>query len=103
MTRLSARDLARLTREDAPRGANAAILSGSTVKAVQVTEKQFAAQVEDVLKLLGYRYYHTFWSVHSVAGFPDYLALRGCRAVAIELKREGGKATPAQIEWIDAF
>ena len=37
------------------------------------------------------------------AGFPDLVLVRGNRLVFSELKRENGKPTPAQEDWISAL
>lgn len=70
-----------------------------------VSEKDWQQQVRDLLRLNGWRTYHTHDSRRSDAGFPDVLALHpasGDRFVA-ELKTEKGKATPAQSEWLAWF
>ena len=36
-------------------------------------------------------------------GFPDLIAVRARRGLAIEFKREGQNATPEQNEWLIAF
>jgi hypothetical protein len=65
------------------------------------SEKQFMAEVRDLLKMAGWRSYHTHDSRKSDAGFPDLVAVRGPRVVWIELKAEGGKATAAQLNWLE--
>lgn len=70
--------------------------------AVPLTEKQFAGQVADCAKALGWRRYHTFRSERSPAGFPDEVLARD-RVVFIELKTSKGKPSPFQTEWLDAL
>lgn len=37
-------------------------------------------------------------------GFPDFLVIAGSKLIAIEMKRtKGGRASPAQLEWIQAL
>lgn len=48
----------------------------------------------------------TFWQTPVAAdgeGFPDLIMIRKNRILAVELKRERGKAEPAQIEWLHLF
>ena len=67
------------------------------------TEKQFERQVKDLAKIFGWLYYHTWRSIHSPAGFPDVVMVRGNRIICAELKSEKGKVSPAQQEWLDAL
>lgn len=67
----------------------------------KLTEKQFEAQVKDIARLYGWRYYHTWRSIHSPAGFPDCVMVRPHRLIFAELKREDGKLTPDQEGWIE--
>lgn len=66
------------------------------------SERDFGLEVEDLIKQLGLRYYHTFRAQHSVAGFPDYYIIspKGNGKLIRELKREGFNPTPAQDEWL---
>ena len=66
-----------------------------------ITEKQFAKTFEIECKLGGWRYYHTFLSRFSVAGFPDYCLVKGNRLVFVELKVGKNQPTPEQYEWLD--
>ena len=65
-----------------------------------ISEKQFEGQVKDLAKLFGWRYYHTWRSIHSPAGFPDCVMVRAPRLVFAELKSEIGKLTPDQEAWL---
>lgn len=63
------------------------------------------AQVIEILQWHGWRVFHTWSSLHSDAGFPDVFAIHqrtGDRLVA-ELKRESGKLSVQQIEWLALF
>lgn len=66
-------------------------------------ERELEADVEALLRLNGWRYYHTHDSRRSVAGFPDIVAIRGSSLLALELKREGAKPTPEQYQWLEDF
>lgn len=66
-------------------------------------EAAFAVKVENLLTLYGWRWYHTYRSDRSVAGFPDYVALRGPELIVAELKTERGRVSAAQTEWLDAW
>jgi VRR-NUC domain len=75
-----------------------------------IPEKGWQGTVEDVLKVYGWLYYHApdnrpiNGRIQNVkAGFPDLIAVRGPRHLAIELKRETGKTTPEQDTWLAAF
>lgn len=68
-----------------------------------MTERQWMSQVLKMLRLAGWATYHTFDSRRSTAGFPDIIAIKERRMLAIELKADKGKATPEQIAWIRAF
>jgi hypothetical protein len=68
-----------------------------------MTEKQFQQQILDLARLMGWKVYFTWNSVHSPAGFPDLAMVRGARLIFAELKTDTGKVTPAQTEWLDAL
>ena len=66
-----------------------------------ISEKDFRKQVIDLLKTFHWRYYFTWNSIHSPAGFPDIVAARLSRLIFAELKSDKGKVTPEQQEWLD--
>jgi len=68
-----------------------------------VTEKRLMAQLIDLLTATGWMTYHTFDSRRSTAGFPDLIAIRGARMLAIEVKSEAGRITPEQRAWLVAL
>jgi len=68
-----------------------------------ITEKEFESQIKDLAKILGWKYYHTWRSIHSPAGFPDCCFVKPPRLVFAELKSEKGKVSPAQQEWLDSL
>jgi len=67
---------------------------------MEITEKQFEAQVKDLAKLFRWKYYHTWRSIHSPAGFPDCVMIRDGLIIFAELKSEKGKLTEEQEAWI---
>jgi hypothetical protein len=70
-----------------------------------LSEKAFLAQVVQLAKLRNWLCYHTHDSRHSARGFPDLVLVRprtGGLLVA-ELKTDGGRLTPEQSAWLDAF
>ena len=68
----------------------------------KLTEKEWQAHVIETATLFGWRCYHTFDSRRSADGFPDLVMVRE-RVVWAELKRETGKLTVAQWDWITAL
>lgn len=75
-----------------------------------VTEREHQSNVERTLTMYGWRYYHApdnrpvNGRIQNVkAGFPDLIAVRGARQLAIELKRQTGKTTPEQDQWLADF
>lgn len=67
---------------------------------IQQTERAFAAQIEEVFRLFGWRFFHPWHNVHSAPGFPDYCAIRPPRCLFVELKTNTGRLTPAQEDWL---
>lgn len=57
----------------------------------------------DAARLLGWMAYHTHDSRKSEPGFPDIIAVRGGRVLAIECKRERGRVRPEQVMWVEAL
>jgi hypothetical protein len=79
------------------------VMHGLMRKTVPITEKQFEAQVRQLARLCGWLCYHTWRSIHSPAGFPDLVLLRGQRLVFAELKTARGRLTAAQQQWLEAL
>lgn len=72
-----------------------------------ITESTFQKWVQQVMAENGWRYYHSPANVprngfiqNIKAGFPDLVAVRGTRLIFAELKREIGKTTDAQDDWL---
>jgi Holliday junction resolvase len=68
-----------------------------------MTEREWQAQVTELLTRHGWLCYHTWNPIHSPAGFPDIVAVRDNRILAIELKVGGRQPTPKQREWLRAL
>jgi hypothetical protein len=71
-----------------------------------MTEAQLQRQVIDMARFHGFTlWYHTHRSDRSPAGFPDLVLVsrRQKRILYRELKRKGGRVTPAQQAWIDGL
>lgn len=65
------------------------------------TEAGWLRQVQDLASILGWRTYHPYLSIRSTRGWPDLALVRPPRYILAELKRDGGKLTRAQVEWIE--
>lgn len=74
-----------------------------SILASRMSEKDWQAQVLDLMHTYGWMTYHTFDSRRSEPGFPDIIAVRGGRQIAAELKRDNGIVTPEQIAWLEAL
>jgi len=68
-----------------------------------MTEKQLMAALVDVFERFGWLVYHTFDSRRSAPGFPDLVAVKGERLLAIEVKAQDGRVTPDQRVWLSAL
>lgn len=65
------------------------------------SERSFQSQVLQLAKVLGWRAYHTWNSMHSTGGFPDLVLVRRPRVVFAELKRQDKGPTPDQTAWLE--
>lgn len=65
----------------------------------EISEKHFQQQVVSLAKILGWRVYHPYLSIHSERGFPDLTLIRD-RVVFAELKTARGKVTEHQEAFI---
>lgn len=71
-----------------------------------ITEKEFRQQIVDLAKLMGYKVYFSWISIHSPAGFPDLVLAnpeKKNKLIFAELKSGKGKVTELQWEWIDTL
>lgn len=67
------------------------------------SEAAFQASVTDYATMTGWWWWHDQDSRRNQEGFPDLLLMRGTRLVVAELKREGGKPTPVQVDVLGRF
>lgn len=65
-----------------------------------MSEKQFLAQVRALAEGNGWLVFHCHDSRRSPEGFPDCVFVRRGDLIFSELKRQSGKLTYAQQEWI---
>lgn len=68
-----------------------------------MSERELQASVIELAQLQGWLTYHTFDSRRSAPGFPDVVAVRGFRLLAIELKSHRGQVTHDQRRWLNAL
>lgn len=73
------------------------------VLAAGMTEAELLANVRQLARLRGWLTYHTQRSQRSEPGFPDLMLVRRSRAVAVELKSQRGKCSPAQERWLEGL
>ena len=67
------------------------------------SEKAFQRQIIDLARWLHWAHYHTWRSDRSPSGFPDLVLVRPPRILFVEVKREEGKVTPAQLHWLQVL
>ena len=72
-----------------------------TRHSIVVTEADLREQIRDLCKLFGWKFHFTWSSIHSPRGMLDLILCRPPRLIVAELKREDGKVTAAQQEWLD--
>ncbi len=72
-------------------------------KGIEITEAQFQETVIELAQKSGFKVYHTHDSRKSEPGFPDLVLVRPPRCLFVECKREDGKLTPEQGEWLMAL
>jgi len=66
-----------------------------------VKESELQTKVIQTCNWYGLRYYHTFDSRHSAAGFPDLVIVGPYGVLFVELKGTKGVLSPQQAAWID--
>ena len=70
------------------------------------SESEFQSYVMALARQLGFvKIYHTHDSRRSVPGFPDLVMVnpRMRRTLFVELKAQGGRVSPDQVEWLDSL
>jgi len=68
-----------------------------------MSEKELQSTVLEAMRWMGWKCYHTHDSRRSEPGFPDLIAVKGSRMMAVEFKAEKGVIKASQIEWLDAL
>jgi hypothetical protein len=68
-----------------------------------MSEGDVERQVRHIAADLGLLAYHTHDSRRSHSGWPDWVLSGKCGVIFRELKRQDGKPTRAQQEWLDAL
>lgn len=66
-----------------------------------MTEVEFQATVMDAARIRGWLAVHFRQMVGNPSGWPDLILIRGRTTIYAELKREGGRVSRRQAEWID--
>ncbi len=66
-----------------------------------MSETEFQRMVTDLCLYLNLRYYHTYDSRRSNAGFPDLVIVGKNAVIYAELKSSTGRVSTAQREWHD--
>lgn len=67
------------------------------------TERQLQDAIRTAALRNGWLFYHTHSSIRSDPGFPDCVCVRDGVVLALELKAQRGRVSPAQRAWIDAL
>lgn len=65
-----------------------------------LSEKDLQQQVLDLATLYGWRHFHVRDSRGSDPGWPDLVLLRPPKLLIVELKRETGRLSVAQSDWL---
>jgi hypothetical protein len=73
------------------------------IAAGKLTEKKFQQMVVSLARLTGWKVHTVFDSRRSPAGWVDLFCVRRNRAIACELKVEGGRLTADQRDWLAAL
>lgn len=79
-----------------------------------ITEREYQKQIVELARMSGWVVFHHHDSRRQVApgvfvgdkdakGFPDLILLRPPQVLVIEVKRELGKTTPEQDEWLQRW
>lgn len=68
-----------------------------------INERLFTNQVKALARTLGYKTYHTFFSIKSEKGWPDLAIYKPGILIFAELKTSKGRLTQAQIETLHAL
>lgn len=84
--------------------ARAGQLTAAQAKLVlAMSERELARNIADRARILGLLRYHTYRSERSPAGFPDEVIVGPAGVLFRELKRERGRLTAEQAQWLNAL
>lgn len=96
-----------------PRNPNLQMLASGAIDLKGVKEREFQRALWAFAEQHGWKcYYQTrparqlkdgSWRGLAPGGWPDVIAVRDGQLLALELKSEAGRATPAQQEWVDSL
>lgn len=68
---------------------------------MKLSEADWERRVTDWAKLRGWLMAHVRDARRQqVVGLPDWIMVRDGRLVCLELKKQGGRATPMQLRWL---
>lgn len=71
--------------------------------AVELSEAQFQGRITDLCDWTGLKWHHETDSRKSKKGWPDLVIAGPKQVIFVELKKENGKVTKEQQEWLDAL
>lgn len=79
-----------------------------TYRSLELTERQWQAQIVKAAEAIGWLCYHTYDSHRSHKGFPDLVLVKAPMIIFAELKVKSaevkaGRLTPEQDIWIQAL
>ena len=66
-----------------------------------IREKDLREQIRSLVKIYGWRWAFTQYSLRSPKGLPDLQLVRPPRLIYAELKSETGKLSPEQEAWLE--
>lgn len=67
---------------------------------IPMTEDQWQSRITDYCDLRGLRWHHEVDSRRSKSGFPDLVIVGPYGLLFAELKKEDGKVSPEQSDWL---
>ncbi len=70
-------------------------------RTIPITEKDLREQIRDLCKMLGWKFYFSWTSIHSPRGMPDLILAKPPRLIFAELKTDKGQLSEYQKDWID--
>lgn len=77
------------------------VLTPRELLARSISERDYQQTIIEYAGLMGYFSYHDYDSRRSTAGFPDLVLCNGKRVLYLEVKREIGRVSAVQCQWLD--